>query len=243
MPSGPKENAVKYVIGAPVHQRAWVLADWLAYLLEQDIPFDDTVLLVNYGESTDGTLDIIEHARDAAPWTVEVINSEAEGHLAERRWSFERYKFMARLRNTLLRRVRELEPDFYLSIDTDILLPPKSLKTLEVELRAANIDAISPLLYLTPKGTSYPNAMTLPKGRRPKVMNYTFRADAVFAAVLMSPNMYMSTDYAAHPLGEDIGWALNAARNGMTMGLCPHIKAKHVMNPEMLDVTDERVGF
>lgn len=232
------------VIGAPVHQRAWVLPDWLHHLAIQDLPWENVVLLFNYGESSDGTLDMIREAERMLPWTVEVLHDEGDDHLAERRWDISRYGTMARLRNDLLRRVRELSPSYYLSLDTDILLPEGAVEALLQDFDGSKLDGVAPLLYMTQKSTAYPNAMYLDSGRRPKIdSDATMLVDVCFAAVLMRPSLYNYVDYAAHTRGEDIGWGLNARSKYMTMALNPSVVCKHVMSPEMLMAPDKRIGW
>lgn len=232
------------VIGAPVHERAWVLPDWLHHLSIQDLPWERVVLLLNYGHSNDGTLEVLRQAEQMLPWTVEVLHDAGDDHVAERRWNYPRYEVMARLRNGLLERVRELKPSFYLSLDTDILLPKNGIADLLNDFDGAKFDAVSPLLYMTPTSKGYPNAMDLTSGVRPKLMHdFTMRVDVCFAAVMMRPSLYLNVDYRAHSRGEDIGWGENARDAGMVMGLNPRVQCKHVMNREMLTAPDERIGW
>lgn len=233
------------VIGAPVHQRAWVLPDWLYHLSLQDLPWNQVVLLLNYGRSSDSTLEMLRDAERMLPWAVEIVQDERdEDHEAERKWSLPRYGIMARLRNRLLERVRELGPSYYLSLDTDILLPRGAVATLLEDFDGKRFDAVSPLVYMTPRGKSYPNAMNLDSATRPKLSHdFTMRVDVAFAAVLMRPSLYRGVDYSAHRLGEDIGWGYSAYKAGMTMGLNPNVVCKHVMSPEALLEADPRIGW
>lgn len=237
------------VIGAPVHERAWVLPDWFAHLAKQDLPWEDVTLLFNYGRSSDSTLEIIRDAQDMLPWTVRVlIDDRDDDHVAQtvhRSWNFERYRVMARLRNELLEWVRKWQPDYYLSLDTDILLPKGAISTLLEDIRDGKFDAVAPKLFMTPRNEKYPNAMNLTDlGGRPKLEHsFTMIVDVVFAAVLMNQRLYSEVDYAPHKRGEDIGWGYNAKKAGMVMGLNPQVVAKHVMSPEMLDKPDPRIGW
>lgn len=232
------------VIGAPVHERAWVLPDWLAHLASQDLPWDRVTLLFNYGRSSDGTLEIIRDAQDMLPWDVRVLIDDGDDHVARRAWSLQRYGVMTRLRNELLHWVRKWEPEYYLSLDTDILLPDGAIQGLLEDMATGKFDAVAPKLYMTPRGTHYPNCMRLDSGTRPKLdHDFTMLVDVVFAAVLMSPDLYRAVDYAPHSRGEDIGWGVNARRAGMRMGINPTIACKHVMAPEMLDAVDPRLGW
>lgn len=232
------------VIGAPVHERAWVLPDWLNHIARQDLPWERVTLLLNYGRSSDDTLSILHDAQDMLPWTVRVIVDQEEDHVARRSWSIERYGVMTRLRNELLKWVREWEPDYYLSLDTDILLPDGAISTLLADMHSGKFDAVAPTVYMTPRGAHYPNCMRLASGSRPKLEHdFTMLVDVVFAAVLMRPDLYRNVDYAPHQRGEDIGWGLNAQGAGMRMGINPNVKCKHIMSPEMLHEVDPRIGW
>lgn len=240
------------VVGAPVHQRAWVLVDWLHHLTRaiehhpdpQDFDWEDVVLLFNYGPSTDGTLEILREAERMHPWTVEVMVDEKDEHVADRRWSYARYEVMARLRNDLLTRVRTLSPAYYFSLDTDILLPDGAIHDLLVDFEDPKFDAVAPTVYMTPNGKGFPNAMRLDSGARQRNQHaFTMIVEVAFAAVMMRPALYQGVDYAAHMRGEDIGWGLNARKQGMVMGLNPNVVCKHIMRPEMLDAVDPRVGW
>lgn len=232
------------VIGAPVHERAWVLPDWLAALAGQDLPWERVVLLFNYGHSSDDTLEILRDAQDMLPWQVRVLFDTHDDHLARRAWSLQRYGVMTRLRNELLHWVRKWQPEHYLSLDTDILLPDGAITSLLEDMETGKFDAVAPTLYMTPRGTHYPNCMRLDSGTRPRLEHdFTMLVDVVFAAVLMNRPLYESVDYAPHQRGEDIGWGLNARRAGYRMGINPRVVCKHVMSPEMLDVVDPRLGW
>ena len=230
------------VIGAPVHARGWILADWFDCLANQEgLDPSEIHIILNYGPDTDGTLDIIgrEIARRRFH-RVEVITDAPVGHSERRWWTMERYLMMVRLRNEILLRVREIGPDFYLSCDTDMLLPAHTLRTLFAEI--GTYDAIAPLTFMTVQGEGCPNAFSAP-GVRALVPSATTSQYAIFGVKLMGHAMYSRVDYAAHRHGEDLGWADNAARLGLTMALCPLVRVKHVMAPDLHGLLDPRVGF
>lgn len=236
------------IIGAPVHQRAWVLPDWFRHVAKQELPWewDRVEIVFNYGRSSDSTLEIIEGARGWLPWTITVLSDEGDDHRAERKWTLDRFETMARLRNRLLEHVREQSPAYYLSLDTDILLPEGAIVGLirDLECSERRFDAVGPTVYMTPKSKHFPNALALDTSRRYRLQHhFTEPVDVVFAAVMMAPSMYQFVDYAAERRGEDMGWGLNARKAGKRMGLNPMIVCKHVMSPEMLETVDSRVGW
>jgi hypothetical protein len=150
---------------------------------------------------------------------------------------------MVRLRNRLLEFVRTQPPSLYLSLDTDILLPSTAVENL-VDALGVSYQAVGPLTHMTPTGRC-PNAfgLTGERWQLGKIWTGVHRVFAVFGAVLMTHEMVRKVDYAVHRQGEDLGWATNAWERGLPMAIDLDVKAKHVMNPQMLGVIDERVGF
>jgi len=232
------------VVGAPVHQRGWILRDWFEHLGKQTIEPQRLHVVLNYGHSTDDTLEIIQGAQAEHGFgRVSVLTDESDDHRPDRRWNEDRYATMVRLRNRLLEFVREQPPCLYLSLDTDILLPSTAVENL-VDTLGVHYQAVAPLTHMTPTGQC-PNAFDLTgnRWRLSQIWTGVHRAYAVFGAVLMSPEMVRGVDYAVHRQGEDIGWAKNAWERGLQMAINLDVKAKHVMSPGMLGVIDERVGF
>lgn len=206
---------------------------WLDCLAQQDV---ELTLVLNYGPSTDDTLKIIERE---TRFKVEVIETPGATHQKTRLWDLGRYQMMSRFRNDLLSVVRQMAPDYYLSCDTDMLLPPGAIQTL-VETMPP-YDGIAPLTFMTQQGTECPNWLTKDMVR-PHVPHGITEQYAVFGTVLMSPVLY-DVDYAPHPWGEDLGWAANVHERGLRLALNSDVRVKHVMFPQALDVYDARVGM
>jgi hypothetical protein len=145
------------IVGAPVHQRAWVLKDWFEHLGKQTIEPDRLHVVLNYGHSDDETLEIILGARAQHGFgRVSVLTDKADDHRAHRGWNEKRYGTMVRLRNRLLEFVRAQPPSLYLSLDTDILLPSTAVENLVDSL--GRYQAVGPLTHMTPTGR-WPNAL------------------------------------------------------------------------------------
>lgn len=237
------------VVGAPVTQRAWILRRWFDHFrIQEGVSTRSLYFLFVYGEPRavlpDDTLTILRGEQQNGDWArVEILHDDGNDHYPRRVWDVERYKTMARLRNRLLTRVRSMEPDFYLSCDTDILLPANALRRLVEEVE--HFDGVSPLTYMTPDGTRFPNVMNEGWTTRPDVdkLHGTVEVDAAFAVKLMTPKLYARVDYIEHPMGEDLGWANSVRAEGLKLGLVTDVRAKHVMSEERLNVMDVRVGF
>lgn len=229
------------IVGAPVCEREWILRDWFDGLSHQeDFPPEEIEVVLNYGKSQDLTrMSIIYEQMLGRFRKVTLLEDNTDDHIGHRLWTLSRYATMTRLRNDLLAYVRQETPDFYLSCDTDMLLPPHTLRTLFEHLNTW--DGIAPLTFMTPHGEHFPNCMGLTGGRT--VPETTTEQHAVFGTVLMTERLYRGADYAPHAQGEDLGWARNVQNAGLRLALCPDVRIKHCMNPEMLETFDVRVGF
>ena len=229
------------IVGAPVHEREWILPDWFDALAQQE-EWDpqDIEIVLNYGTSGDMTLMQATYERMRGRFrNVTVLFDQHDDHVGHRLWTLSRYATRTRLRNDLLAYVRQESPDFYLSCDTDMLLPPHTLRTLFEHLNTW--DGIAPLTFMTPNGEQFPNCTNL-DGRR-SIPEATAQQHAVFGTVLMTERLYREADYAPHALGEDLGWADNVQRAGLRLALCPDVRIKHCMDPTMRETLDVRIGF
>lgn len=228
------------VVGAPVHQRGWILPHWLDHLAGQDVDTGQLLIVLNYGRGSDNTLDVIEAERARGRFAgVELLIDEHADHSADRLWSPARYETMTRLRNDLLQRVRQLQPEWYLSCDTDMLLPPHAISTLTWE--CGRFAGIGPVAHMMPRGSCV-NAFGA-EGQRIRPPAGIEGVYAVFGVKLMRPELYQGIDYRSHPQGEDIGWASACWTAKLRLAITGHVLAKHVMTPEMLYAVDPRVGF
>lgn len=229
------------IVGAPVHQRGWIIRDWFDALANQeDHPPEGIEVVLNYGASSDMTRESIMYEQMLARFhRVTVLEDPHTDHVGHRLWTLDRYATMTRLRNDLLTYVRQKKPDFYLSCDTDMILPPHTLRILFENF--GTWDGIAPVTFMTTVGEEFPNCIDT-DGRRdtPKT---TSQRHAVFGTVLMNQALYEKVDYAPHHMGEDLGWAQNAEQAGLKMALCPEVRVKHVMNEDMLGTLDVRIGF
>lgn len=233
---------------APVTQRAWILPTYFDHLRSlEGLSRRNAGLIFLYGEPSsepeDGTRKILEQEAEDGGWGYfQILTDDQEEHVSKRRWNMARYEAMARMRNRLLDEVRDKRPNVAFSLDTDMLLPPDAILPLLDDMVDLDYDGIAPLTYMTPSGPAFPNAMDLQGTKRIAVQDETIQVPACFGAVMMGMDLYQ-VDYAPHLQGEDLGWANNVHAAGLRLAICPRVKAKHVMMPEMLDQVDKRVGF
>ncbi len=148
---------------------------------------------------------------------------------------------MVLLRNTLLERVRQLAPEHYWSVDSDILVAEETLvSALEARER---FDAVGSKCYMTTKGTMAPSyGMLNGHGIRRPDSTGCFKVDAIMAVKLMNPDAY-NVDYSVHRQGEDIGWSKDARKRGVKLGWDGRTISKHLMTKESIHRVDDRVGF
>ena len=234
----------KLIVGCPVKNRGWILPEWYERVEHATRNLDVEYLFVAE-PSSDDTVELAEKYG-------EVIMLPDAGHNREHAWGKRpRLEHMVVIRNALLEGVREREPDFFLSLDSDILIPDPYVLNLKATLTmgdpkepAKEIDAVGGLLYMDPR-----DPLCTSFGKKSKQHNFkrvgpntVHKIDYIMAAKLMKPSAY-NIDYVFNKRGEDIGWC-DAARNaGLKLFCDGRIPAKHVMRKEMLEEVDPRVGF
>ena len=147
---------------------------------------------------------------------------------------------MVSLRNSLLQTVRDVQPDYYLSLDSDILLTnPNTIELLIAHIKSG-ADAVNPLMFMTPFGTMYPSVMNW----RADVPNKAYReekyelgkyfqSDVIMAAKMMSKDVYNNIDYTVHEQGEDVGWSLSCKQQDFKLYCASYIYAPHIMSEVM----------
>jgi hypothetical protein len=219
-----------------------VLNHWFD-ALEDWAPHLDIEYAFVYTPGSDDTLDIISERAPNAHWSTYM----AGDHSTKRNWGEEsRLRTMADLRNELLKVVRGIEPDLFLSLDSDILVPPWfDARVLFDEFDDAPYDGVALLSYLGLG--SITNAFYEDRHRRTRAKVYDALApvDIICASKLMSRELLMDerVAYGYHVAGEDLYWSKTATTYGYRLGLDSRVKCKHIMKPEQLERVDERVGF
>ena len=238
----------RLIIACPVYRRDWILDHWFDCIEKQTFPLKDVGFIFELGADDHLTHQKLFdwHARhpEVQIFDAEVNSSEKHHHHPEgsRSWSFEKYGMMVNFRNNLLSKVRCHQPEKYFSLDSDILLDnPKTIQTLFDLCDREDIDAVAPLMYMTPKGTEFPSVMTWTPGKsraRRQISEYPigklFQADIIMAAKMMSKSVYENVDYKFHRQGEDLGWSFNCWEQGYRLWSESSIYAPHIMSQKML---------
>lgn len=231
------------LVGCPVWKRAWALERWFPAVEEAAFVaglVPEYIFAIDPRDEPSNTV--------IAAWCagferrMHPVWIEENPHEDERIWNFDRYERMTYLRNLILRRVRGIRPMFYLSVDSDIFLANAALKTM-LDLAGVQFDAVGGKTYMTPDGTHTPSFGFLTGGGIDRYESTeVFPTQVIMAIKLMTKKAY-HVDYEPHVLGEDIGWSLACARQGVTLGWDGRVASKHAMSPEAADAVDVRCGF
>lgn len=241
---------MRVVAGCPVSNREWIISEWVYHLVmaRDEAPGIDLSLYA-CGAEDDPTLVVFEEA--CLVNGIDFIcryTGEQRRNADVRDWIDSRYEQMARVRNFMLNDIRSIGPDFFLSIDSDVLIGPGVLSSMIDNMN--DYDAVGSKTYLamSPRRGSNPvcnvvNYAHLRNGqiRRRDQQGY-FPVDVLMAIKMMSPKAY-AVDYTPHRLGEDIGWSLACKEAGLTLGWDGRKVSKHCMKKEHLMTIDERVGW
>jgi len=239
---------MKLIIGCPIYKRDWILPHWIRCILKQSLDIS------NIGFVFETAPDDIATSKALHAWKkidsripLFIINERKDINHYEhknngRQWTLSKYHNMISLRNSVLKTVREYQPDYYLSLDSDILLEnPNTLELLIAHIRAG-ADAVSPLMYMTPVGKQFPSVMTWKtevgeSAYRENLypLGSFFQSDIIMAAKMMSKDVYNNVDYAFHHQGEDLGWSANATQHGFSLFSASYIYAPHIMSPMHLE--------
>lgn len=233
---------MRLLIFAPVVRREWIIDRWLenAAASAEAAGVDCSFLLL--GGMNDPTFDVV----DGLPqYDVARIYVDESRDADVRDWAHDRFQRMAELRNILLGYVRHDEGlDYALSLDTDVLLHPDTIGNLIESQAAMHWDAVGGYCYLS-ENRRCPSYGALPAPwviHRPDIPGEVHVCSVLMAIILMTAPAW-NVDYAFNEHGEDIGWALNAKKAELKVGVDARVTNKHVMTPSRIDIVDPRCGF
>jgi hypothetical protein len=234
---------MKLVVGCPTRNRTWILPKWKEYI-DQGIPSDiDYEFVFVVGEDDSKTIDLL------SKWDNVTLVKTVEKEIGDlRSWADKtRYEHMAYIRNLLLNKVREIAPDIYVSIDSDILLNKDTFESVFETFEQTDASAVGSLAYLDKVDKTITNAgMWIDpmrcKGFRRVKPGGSYNVDILMALKFMRPSAY-NVDYSFHSLGEDLGWSRDIRANGLQLAFNGTVGNKHVMSPEWLEREDKRIGW
>lgn len=240
---------MKLIIGCPIYKRDWIFPFWVAAIEKQTMDLSKIGFVFVVSSNDETTIKYIQlwkKIHSEIPLIEIVEKNDIAHHEHEqnsRQWTMSKYHNMVSLRNALLDEVRKYQPEFFFSLDSDIIIQ----NSMTIELLISHIkdgaDAVSPLMFMTPFDTKFPSVMNWvdkPGERARRMEKYPlgtyFKSDIIMAAKMMSKEVYNNVNYAFHAQGEDLGWCAEANKKGFkNLYSASYIYAPHIMHPEMLD--------
>lgn len=234
------------LVGCPIWYRDWIVDEWVDHVVMSAKYADEKPQFLVVTDPRDPTCDkLTEICTKRQLGLKQIFVEENRPPTDKRQWTHERFAHMVYLRNTLLKGVRRIKPDYFLSLDSDILLAPPTIHNLIESQQEHGWDAVGGKCYMTTRGKAVPSYANF-KQHSTSLHRFDFsgvrRVHVIMAIKLMTPSAY-AIDYTLDRHGEDIGWCLAARVNGLKLGWDGRTCNKHVMNPQMLRAVDERVGF
>jgi len=237
------------IIGCPIYKRDWIFAYWAAAIEKQTVDLSKIGFVFITSSNDEKTIQYINLWKNLHPEIpyFELIPKDDVTHHEHaensRQWTMSKYHNMVALRNALLSEVRKIQPNYFFSLDSDVIIQ----NPMTIELLVSHIqdgaDAVNPLMFMTPFGIDFPSVMTWvdePGKKAKRVSNYPlgnyFRSDIIMAAKMMSKDTYNNVDYIFHSQGEDLGWCADAHKKGFhNLYSASYIYAPHIMHPQMID--------
>lgn len=235
---------MKLIIACPIYKRDWILSYWIRCILKQSVDISNIGFIFEVSpddKATVGALRVWKQLDKNIP-LFDIVERSDIPHFEHqnngRQWTLSKYHNMINMRNSLLSKVRDYQPDYYFSLDSDILI--ENPNTIELLIAHINdgADAVAPLMYMTPVGTSFPSVMSWNDKDDQKASRKAdypigtyFQADIIMAAKMMSKKTYMNVNYEFHQQGEDLGWSNNARKHNLKLFSASYIYAPHIMSP------------
>jgi hypothetical protein len=237
---------MKLLIGCPMYKRSWILPHWIRCIVNQSLPIEDIGFVFEVSPDDTETIQSLEAWKkydNRIPYFNIKIRKDIPHFQHEnngRQWTLSKYQNMVSLRNSLLTTVRDVSPEYYFSLDSDILLTnPNTLELLIAHIKSG-ADAVNPLMFMTPFGTMYPSVMTWREGMARKAFRQEkyslgtyFKSDVIMAAKMMNKKVYSNIDYSVHEQGEDVGWSWECKEAGYNLFCASYIYAPHIMSELM----------
>jgi hypothetical protein len=224
----------KIVIGCPIRNRAWALPKYLKALL--DLDYSNKVFLYLENDSNDSTLPILQEFA-TNEWLAQVFSESFAGPGHSRgEYNQDGYAHLAALRNRFLDFFLETDGNYLLSIDSDVIPPPETVKRLLGLMDGKTIAGAALCNVAGQKldGHTPGNFMIEQDGQivHPDPYPLSGVMDvAVIGACYMIPRQAImdGVRYSANPQGEDIPWCLSAKEKGYSVKVVLDLVCDHRM--------------
>jgi len=237
----------RILIGCPIRSREWAVEAYFKYAVPAAQRATDNfefTFVVPEGDTA--TIEEIEKATLHHEVKTSLVYTNEPSREDKRTWNTDRYQELVTVRNRFLTQARELEPDYLLSLDSDIQIHPEQIKGMIESISENGWDAIGGKTFLSMTGKQHPTYGQIKKGHtgafRRSDSEGVFKVDIIMAIKMMTSAAY-NIDYVANRYGEDIGWSIAAREQGLTLGWDGRFTSKHVMKPKDVDVFDLRCGW
>jgi len=222
----------KVMIGCPVRNRAWILPAYLQSLEALDYPRERIIYCFIVNDCEDSTPDILGNFAHKYPGQVYLVENNG-GNTPHQRGQYS-FKRLAYLRNLLLMEFLRSDCEYLFSVDSDILVPPHSLRALInnqcdiVSCLVCNGAVIGDescynVLHRDDRG-HYLHIRNFPRER-------LFRVDCTGAAYLIKRQVIseLGVRYGARNGAEDIGFCESARQKGVHIYCDGRLECTHVM--------------
>ena len=110
---------IELVIGCPIYERDWIFPYWISCIENQNIDFSKTAFIFEASPDDEKTIEMLVKYRNARPDIPEFILDVKQDipHFSHeegtRTWSISKYQNMVNLRNSLLSKVRDINPNYF----------------------------------------------------------------------------------------------------------------------------------
>ncbi|MDD2510531.1 MAG: glycosyltransferase family 2 protein [Syntrophomonas sp.] len=232
------DMADKVMIACPVRNRAWVLPRYLASLKQLDYPESQREYLFIINDCIDETPQILEDFARREKGRVRLIYCNLGHKYGHLRGQYN-FSHLALLRNRLLESFLKSDAAYLFSVDSDILLPAKSLSLLMQD----NCDIVSALvcngeevgdnsiynILLEDAAGNLRHCQGFPRDR-------VFPVDCTGAAYLIKRKVIepLGVRYSERDGAEDIGFCRQAREKGISIFCDGRIECIHLMREDTL---------
>lgn len=227
----------RVVVGCPIWNSAWVLDRWLNSVCKQRTSEYEIETAFVFSHSQDNTHKMLMDD-PRVNWVITGPDSprQINDHI-NHIWSPDYYRYMARVRNTLVKWAEHVEADYFFSLDSDILIPPGTVSALVDSMKKESCNAIAPLVNMSPAGCAdkaWNYMFWQTKGEvgtrefQDTYKTVTHKVDIIMAAMFMDKKA-MQCRWYYHDQGEDIGWSVDAYRRDLSIFIHKGIEATHLV--------------
>lgn len=239
-----QENELPLVtIGCPVRNRGWILEDYLSAMENLDYPKEKISFLFVVNDSTDNSKEILDKFKEQKEenyCSINIIEKNFNAPEDTRDGSLRIHRLfytLVEVRNIWLTNIRPENWGF--SVDSDILVPPNSLKKLVSNKKDVCSAFISNEIVPREVGKTHGNILNFLSPMRTrchhikaKPLGAVIPVDVTGAVYLISPKAIANVRFVYDRQGEDIGWCRSAINQKMRPYCDTSIIPVHAMEKE-----------